>query len=63
MNIWLPINPPICGDCGRAALFETASDDWRKPSEVVCPHCGAHGMAPRALKMTIEAKPKDGEAE
>lgn len=54
MDIWLPINPPICGACGRPALYETANDDWRAESEVVCPHCGAKGKAPRAIKIQSE---------
>lgn len=59
MDVWLPINPPICGDCGRAALFETASDDWRKESEVVCPFCGAKGHAPRAIRMAPTPSPEE----
>lgn len=59
MDIWLPINPPICGDCGRPALFEVAHDDARVEVPVVCPHCGAMARAPRAIKMTVAPPPSE----
>lgn len=52
MDIWLPINPAICGDCGRPCLFETAHDDWRVEVPIVCPYCGAKGKSPRAIKLS-----------
>jgi len=58
VDVWLAIHPPICGNCGRPALFETNTDDWRAEAELVCPHCGAKGRAPRAIKVQADEDEK-----